>query len=187
MSNFLLRDPDCVFIHIPKTGGSSIRNGIWADRYDGPAFGGVPGDWTAYFKFAFVRHPAGRLVSAYYDFTQMRNYAGTLDEFMDIVEDETVIFDERRSNTPERIRHHTIPQTHPFNCLDAADFVGRFEAYEEDLRRVLERVGLRDQSIPQIRRTEHKAWADVLSSSQKSRVHAYFKDDFEALEYDMDY
>jgi hypothetical protein len=36
MSNFLLRNPDCVFIHIPKTGGSSIRNGLWLSRYEGP-------------------------------------------------------------------------------------------------------------------------------------------------------
>lgn len=38
MSTFLLKNPDCVFIHIPKTGGSSIRKGVWTGAI-GPRFG----------------------------------------------------------------------------------------------------------------------------------------------------
>jgi len=42
MSNFLLRNPDCVLIHIPKTGGTTIRKGICGSNYEGPAFGEFP-------------------------------------------------------------------------------------------------------------------------------------------------
>ena len=39
MSVFVLKEPDAVFIHIPKTGGMSIRKGIWGQKYDGPYVG----------------------------------------------------------------------------------------------------------------------------------------------------
>lgn len=151
MSIFLLKNPDCVLIHIPKTGGTSIRKGLWKKNYEGPAFGRVPEDWRRHFKFAFVRHPLDRMVSAYKMFSQ--GAVGdaewslpkdarplTFVEFVDIVTDESIIFDERRFTFEERIRHHAIPQTHPFNALDEADFVGRYETLDEDFRKVAARV-----------------------------------------------
>lgn len=143
MSRFLLRDPDCVLIHIPKAGGSTIRKGIWNSNYEGLLFGKVPEDWKPYFKFAFVRRPLERLVSAWADFTQLRNCGGTIDDFIGIVLDDSIIYDERRSSKVEQVRHHTLPQTHPFNTLGAADFVGRYENYISDLKFFLDRGGKR--------------------------------------------
>ena len=51
----------------------------------------------------------------------------SLAAFLDIVEDESIAYGARRRTAEEKIRHHTIPQSHPFNCLQFADFVGRFE------------------------------------------------------------
>ncbi|MCC5997356.1 MAG: sulfotransferase family 2 domain-containing protein [Oceanicaulis sp.] len=183
MSNFLLRDPDCVLIHIPKTGGSSIRHGLWASRYEGPVFGEMPDDWRGYFKFAFVRHPLDRLVSAWADFSQMRNFRNSIDSFLDIVVDETVIYDERRKTLAERIRHHTIAQTHPFNCLSHADYVGRYETYLDDLRMILDRVGMPQVSVPHLRKTDHGGWKAHLNGKTLDRAVAYFDQDFELLGY----
>lgn len=154
MSNFLLKNPDCVLIHIPKTGGTSIRKGAWNRRVRGPRFGSVPDEWRGYFKFAFVREPLDRFLSAYRMFT--RGTEGdpdwalpgdarplSLDEFLDITRDESIVHDERRSSFEEKIRHHTIPQTHPFNCLREADFIGRFEDIDADFARIARHVGLR--------------------------------------------
>ncbi|MEL6363486.1 MAG: sulfotransferase family 2 domain-containing protein [Pseudomonadota bacterium] len=185
MSNFRLKDPDCVFIHIPKTGGSSIRQGLWEGRYDGPEFGRVPDDWAGLFSFAFVRHPIDRLVSAWSDFRQLRRYDGDLSAFMDVVEDETIIFDERRSNTPERIRHHAIPQTHPFNCLAAAEFIGRHERYTEDVACILEKLELHAQDLPEERKTDRGHWREHAGSDIVRRAERYYAKDFEALGYDV--
>lgn len=38
MSTFLLKNPDCVFIHIPKAVGSSIGKGVWTKAI-GPRLG----------------------------------------------------------------------------------------------------------------------------------------------------
>lgn len=152
MSNFLLRQPDCVLIHIPKTGGTSIRKGAWGKRAKGPRFGTIPDEWQGLFKFAFMREPLSRFLSAYRMFTQgTRNEPDwtmpadarplTLAAFFDIVRDDGIIYDQRRRTFEEKIRHHTIPQTHPFNCLRAADFIGRFEDLAADYALIAAHVG----------------------------------------------
>jgi hypothetical protein len=193
MSNFFLRDPDCVLIHIPKTGGTSIRKGVWKKNYEGPVFGDIPQAWRGHFKFAFVRHPFDRLVSAWKMFTdgavgdpewRLPADARRLDlpRFVDIVLDETIIYDERRFAFEERIRHHTIPQTHPFNCLHMADFVGRYETLERDFQHVLDRLGLK-ASLPHLHRTSHGGWRDYLDGETLGRCRDYYRRDFEELGY----
>lgn len=185
MSNFLLKNPDCVFIHIPKTGGSTIRHGIWKSSYEGPVFAEIPEPWRAYFKFAFVRHPLDRLVSAWADFTQLRRYKGSIDEFARIVVDESVIYDERRKSMEERIRHHTIPQTHPFNSLEEANYVGRFENFDEHLAHVLSHVGKRANSVPSIRKTKHGTYREYIKGDTLKIVVKFYEKDFEQLGYDL--
>tara|TARA_R110000868_G_scaffold43693_4_gene146719 strand:+ start:586 stop:1146 length:561 start_codon:yes stop_codon:yes gene_type:complete len=184
MSLFLLRDPDCVLIHIPKTGGSTIRKGIWDKNYEGPAYGRIPEHWLPNFKFAFVRHPLDRLVSAWADFKQLRNYKGSLDQFIDIVLNDDIIFDENRQTTAERIRHHVMPQTHPFFCLDQADFVGRFETYEEDLNKILNKVGMPAADVGHHRKTQHSGWREILPDSTVDRLVRFYADDFSVLSYE---
>ncbi len=184
MSNFLLKDPDCVLIHIPKNGGSTIRRGLWNANYVGPEFGAIPDDWAGYFKFAFVRHPLDRLISAWRDFSQYRKFEGGIEKFLDIVEDESIIYDERRKTMEESLRHHTIPQTHPFNCLSAADFVGRYETYLADLNQVLARVGKTADVIPAIRKTDRQPWTAYLKGEALARAVEFYDDDFAALGYE---
>lgn len=194
MSNFRLRDPDCVLIHIPKTGGTSIRKGIWGSNYEGPCFGAMPEDWMPLFKFAFVRHPLQRFVSAWRMFTEGAKgdpqwslpadaRALTLSDFLDIVVDESILYDQRRSTFEEKIRHHTIPQTHPFNCLQLADHVARQEAYEQEVRLICARVGLRLDRVPRMHVTTPTHWSSVLEGSVLERVRAYYRQDFEQLGY----
>lgn len=187
MSNFLLCDPDCVLIHIPKTGGTSIRKGVW-DTVRGPRFGHIPEDWQGHFRFAFVRDPLERFLSAYRMFT-----TGTLDEpdwslprdarpltleaFFAITRDESIVFDERRQTFEEKIRHHTIPQTHPFNCLRQADFIGRFETLEADFARIAAHVG-QTAPLPHMHRTEAEADARTTLGPLANAVADYYAEDY---------
>jgi hypothetical protein len=196
MSNFLLQEPDCVFIHIPKTGGISIRHGVWKGKYQGPVFGVIPESWNSYYKFAFVRHPFDRLISAWKMFTDgMKNSPHIsvtyhskvlpLEDFMTIVEDETIIFDSRRKTLEEKIRHHTIPQTHPFNCLHHAEFIGRFEIFRSDFAKIAHRVGISPDIIPHphLNITFHGPWKNYLSGELLLRCKEYYRADFELLGY----
>ena len=124
MAAFLLLEPRCVFLHVPKTGGMSIRRSFFNNQYEGPVQGEVPEEWSELFKFGFVRDPFDRLISAWQMFASgMDNtpweHPGedclgmSLRQFMEIVLDETVPFDGRRLSIPRKIRHHAKPQTHP--------------------------------------------------------------------------
>ena len=160
MSAFLLKDPDCVLIHIPKSAGTSIRRGVWKGNYDGPVFGPLPKQFDVYFKFAFVRNPFDRLLSIWRMFSGgtsetvskdvgwTPNPALTVNDILDIVCDERVIYDERRSSFEERIKHHAIPMTHEFNALSEADFIGRYETIDKDWGKVCRRVGLATRPLP---------------------------------------
>lgn len=196
MSNFKLKNPNCVLIHIPKTGGTSIRKGLWGGNYEGPEFGNVPPAWRSLFKFAFVRHPFDRLVSAWtmfasgpLDISGWREAQDwrpiSLNEFIEIVLDENIIYDERRRSFDERIRHHTIPQTHPFNCLNDADFVGRFEHLEEDIDRVAKIVGLNNYNIQKLNHTSHRHWSAEMNQRQIREMFEYYRRDFEELGYEV--
>ncbi len=196
MSIFLLLQPRCVLIHIPKTGGTSIRKGVWGGRYEGPAFGSVPKEWGREFKFAFVRHPLNRLTSAYRMFTEgaigdpswnLPADARTLrfEEFLEIVLDDSIIFDHRRKTFEEKIRHHTIPQTHPFNALREADLIGRYERLQHDFSDIAARIGLNDSQLPRIHFTNSKPYTAYFNQRQLDRMVEYYKDDFEKLKYPL--
>ena len=70
MAIFLIREPRCVFIHIPKTGGASIRHGVFKGNVDGPKQGFIPENWKSLYKFAFVRNPYDRVISAWKMFSE---------------------------------------------------------------------------------------------------------------------
>lgn len=196
MSVFLLKDPECIFIHIPKTGGISIRMGMWQGHYDGPHWI-IQEEWRLHFKFAFVRHPLDRFVSAFRMFTEgPRGFSRwerpadwrplNINEFAEIVFDESIIFDERRASFSERIRHHTIPQTNPFLLLKAADFIGRYENYENDIKIITEKLKICNPIIPRMNYTFKKPWQDYLSGALLHRCIDFYKSDFEKLNYDID-
>ncbi|MCA0921584.1 sulfotransferase family 2 domain-containing protein [Pseudooceanicola nanhaiensis] len=185
MSNFLLRDPDCILIHIPKTGGSSIRRGVWQSRYDGPAFGEIPADWPQVFRFAFVRHPLERFVSAYADFTQIRGYKGDMETFAAITMDDSIAYGEERSGRQERIRHHTIPQTHPFNCLHLADEIYRYEDYANEVSRLAARTGVAFGELAHRRKTDHAGWEAQIPDALRAPLIAFYAEDFTRLGYPL--
>lgn len=195
MSNFLLRDPDCVFIHIPKTAGTSIRKGVWESRYEGPVFGGIPTEWKGLYSFAFVRHPLQRMVSAYKMFTEGAKGDTnwklppdarplTIEAFVEIVTDESIIYDDRRKTFEEKIRHHTIPQTHDFNCLKEAKFIGRYERLDEDFNTVLKQMNM-ERHLPKMHTTTPVQWQDLLQGSLLERCIEFYREDFRSLEYEL--
>ena len=195
MAVFLVRKPKCVFIHIPKTGGASIRRGYFQNEVNGPKHGFVPERWQRHFAFAFVRNPYHRLISAWKMFSQgMQNtvweqpddHRGIeLAKFMDIVEDDSIAFGAKRRTAEEKIRHHTIPQTHPFNCLQFANFVGRFENLESDFAKVCETLKIEFSGLPNMNKAQSEANSDeLINDSIRQRIRNFYAEDFRQLEYE---
>jgi len=194
MSVFLIHKPRSVFIHIPKTGGTSIRRGLFADNIEGPKQGFVPDEWMSCFKYAFVRNPYDRVISAWKMFAGgMDNSVWelpederglTLKRFLEIATDDSISFDGRRERTGQKIRHHAIPQTHPFNCLQYADFVGRFEQLANDFAKVCERLEYQCEGLPHWNRTDRATdFMQYFDADTLQIVEQFYTDDFTQLNY----
>ena len=105
--------------------------------------------WREYFKFTFVRNPFDRFVSAYSDFTQIRNL--NLTTFKDFCKS----FPD--SEFSEDI--HWIPQ-HKLLCDDETivpDFIGRYENISDDLKKISDIIGF-DINIGHHRKTKRKSY-----------------------------
>ena len=195
MAIFHLRACDAVLIHIPKTGGSTIRFGIFGGDYEGPFYGDMPERWRPKFSFCFVRNPFDRLISAWKMFTtgmedtlwrppEDGDRTLSLEAFMNIVEDPKFGDGLERKTFEQKIRHHTIPQTDPINSFGWADFVGRYETYARDLDEVLRKVDWNgDAPTPHMNRTDRGAYQSYFTPTLRRRAEAFYHDDLARLGY----
>ncbi len=142
-----------------------------------------------YFKFAFVRNPWDRLVSAFSylnaggcnrfdaDFRaqHLERYNGNFLRFVDDLE---------RLSTHQHFR----PQSH-WVCSDdgqlLVDFVGRFEFMEADFQHVADRLGLTAGVLPRLNTSAHADYTTYYDATRRDRVAALYKDDIVRFGYDF--
>lgn len=196
MANFYIRDLDAIFIHIPKNGGTSIRKGVFKDVL-GPLYGHIPDQWVNCFKFSFVRHPIDRFVSAYNMFkygtrdengvTRLKcNEPFSLERAFTAVNNQQLCFGQDRKTVDEKFLHHILPMHHPFNCIEKADFVGRFETIEKDFQTILQILDIqKDYRLPRLHISNRKEEKLVFSKQQFEILSSFYADDFEFSGYSV--
>jgi len=158
---------DYQYIHIPKTGGTSISKvlGVYAHHED------VVDDHR--FKFAFVRHPVTRFVSGFHYWK--RNRELTPEEFID---------------NPEYAKYWENLIFRPqwkFICdLDGTvkvDFLGRFETLNSDWERLCGVIGLPYVELPWVRRGDYPQ--PNLNDTHLKYLYNRYKKDFEIFGYEV--
>ena len=146
----------CVFVHIPKTGGTSIEQALGHfDELERNAQDHRPlyelreamsePDFGAWFKFAFVRNPWARIASWYKnvitDELHQQNFGVspdcTLEQFLT---DHRGIFGMQKQLHWLRDRDGSIP----------LDFIGRFERLLDDWAVVCDRLGQGPIELPHL-------------------------------------
>jgi hypothetical protein len=185
MSNFISHQHGLIVIHIPKCGGSSVRkysNIKFTERF----LGYIPENYLTYAKIGFCRHPIDRFFSAYKMFKygtttqspQLPNLS--IQMAIDALLNEDIGFDNVLYSL-ENFKHHTIPITHPYNCIRYADRIVRFENYEHDVKRHFKELNI---SI-EVTKTNYtnKDIAVNLTKSQKTILFEYYKEDFKRFNY----
>lgn len=200
----------CIFVHIPKCGGSSLEAVIWPgertesdlwmgfiDRYHNKyQTGGLQhlhadqiladaGEvvFHSYFKFAFVRNPFDKAVSQFvYMRTRpdLRDFVGmnendSFSQYLDLISTRTHVQWEPQSNF-----------LFDANGTSLVDFVGRFEAFPADTRRVLDRLKL-SQEIPHLNRGAHLDYATYYNEHDIARVERLYARDLVAFDYRFEY
>lgn len=196
MTNFILQNPNAVFIHLPKTGGTSVRKALNSSIH-ARFFGHIPQQHAPLPHFSVIRDPKQRFLSAYRMFKYGNvlkgdHYAAprwpdlTISQALDVLEDPWIGYDRSHRTLEWNFKHHLIPQTHPFNCLALAKTVLRFEHLSTDFARLCRALGV-SAELPKLRRSlkdhaEHDAWkgADI------DRFMEIFKHDYKYLRYKFD-
>ena len=188
-----------VFIHVPKTGGTSIHISLkdlygleGEERHDplppvhhmsiSEFLLGNPGH-ADFFKFAFVRNPFSRILSGYSEFTQRPDRRGY---HMDIklyysFEEFCLDFQYSEWNKDPHFR----PQNELL-CVDgkiAVDYVGKYETLQDNWDTICEKVGLPPAALEVTRKTAHKPYQEHYTAKSRAAIEKYFAEDLALFEY----
>jgi hypothetical protein len=182
----------CIFVHIPKTAGSSISEGLFGipsrhvtyEEY----LRANPRKFRSYFKFAFVRNPWDRLVSTYFflkkdgmnelDRAWAREYLSPYGDFDDFVKRGL-----RRIEIQSWV--HFRPQCEFIAAQDGTlmvDFVGRFERLHEDFAVVSNKLGL-PVNLRHTNSGEHGRFESLYSAATAEIVGDVYARDIETFGY----
>jgi len=195
-----------VFIHIPKTGGTSLAEPAYRDSSG--ALTGILGEsdysqaghilarglkermgerWDDYFKFAFVRNPWDRMVSLYHYFLQDSEKQSTaLGERIAACEgfaDFCVRLDELEPDAHfwEQLAYLADSEG---NML--VDCVGRFEHLDEDFEKICARLGMPAVTLPHLRQTAHRDYRHYYDARTVDVIAARYKNDIAAFGYSFE-
>ena len=193
----ILPEYKAIFVHIPKTGGTSIEKFFGAKLF---ARTGKhhsvsqlrqevgDDDWNHYFKFSFVRNPWDRMVSYFnwrsQDLQNVDIKGRTFKEWLTFL-----LAEDFSSLTLNHSFQSGIkPQFAMLADGDklAVDFVGRFENLQYDFDRVCDRIGIERQILPHknaMPRKQH--YTDFYDEESQALVRTLYLQDIECFGYEF--
>lgn len=194
-----------IFIHIPKTGGTSIRKFLednkimYVNRHIKGSFHKsirkFPIENKKYYSFAFVRNPYDRILSSWLMFQYKKEFEWkTREELINLtfrqfleraINKNTVKY--IINNNKFRVKH-VEPQHHFVTNRQGkigVNFIGRFENLEEDFAKVCDRLNIPFNGLPHLNSTKHKHYSEYYTKKTKELVDRIYKKDFELFNYEM--
>jgi hypothetical protein len=176
-----------VFIHINKTGGTSVERALHlrSERRTALEKRAEMGEarFARAFKFAFVRNPWDKVVS-HYHYRVRTNRSGLADTgigFRDWVLRAYGERDPRFYDDPRMF----MDQVHWVGDEDGrclVDFVGRFERLESDFDEVCRRIGVA-ATLPHVKTTSHTHYRDAYDDQTRAVIAERFAPDITAWGY----
>ncbi len=176
-----------IFIHIPKTGGTSIASRIYhlcenvvKHQFAEDIFEEREPD-RDYFSFSIVRNPWDREVSRYC--YQRQNRSDDLHR-----EANRLSFrDWLRRRQDDRFFMNFLGSPQLDWLTDSGgrplvDFVGRFETIESDWKYIRKRLGV-DGDIPRLNSSDHGPYAEFYCNETRAMVEAAYRKDIDFFQY----
>jgi hypothetical protein len=202
----VLHDQKILFIHIPKTGGTSIEIFFNCYRNKDCVFGWdrrykiwrqhatceeyiknkyvEPEIFESYFKFAFVRNPWDRVLSEYRWRKISKRYDLSLKQFV-------ISYDqikEKKYRNKVGLLTHMLPQyKFIYDTKETlhADFIGKFENLQEDFNKVCEKLGIEKRILPHSKKTKHKNYEEYYDNETREIVEEKYRKDIELFGYEF--
>lgn len=190
----IINNKKILFIHVPKTGGSTIRF-ILKKKY--PSAKIISDQWKHssindyikegyniddYFKFAFVRNPWDRLLSNYFFRIQLLQSEVTASvRFRDWVINSKTRKGHSFLDTGEMYKTQLSYMT--LNKTQKVDFIGRYENLQQDWNFICDQLQIKKQKLPHKNKSSHSSYMNYYSEDTVNIVGEYFKEDVENFGY----
>jgi hypothetical protein len=190
---------DFIFLHIPKTGGTSIERSLgihgcnchWHTKSGNFLFGEKIDiiktkikNWEKKIKFCFVRNPWDRLVSTFFYLKNLKNlkhqplsshktvYLSKVTTFED-----WIIKHENKEQGLENLNGFWLsPQTN-WVGENFFDFIGRFENLEIDFKKLF------DKNLPHLNKTFHENYKKYYTLRTQEIVEKWYFEDIKKFNY----
>ena len=196
----------CIFIHIPKTAGTSIHRifnytipkpyvddqNRERDHFTAVDYRENMSNYNEYFKFTLTRNPWDKLVSEYLFFKRGSEvYKHQLPRIIDTKNITFTEFIVKLQNTnfngySHYDKSHYIPQVDYMldeNYNKIIDFIGKFENLQEDINIICDKIGLAQKKLPHINKTEHKYYTEYYNNETREIVAEKYAKDIEYFGY----
>ena len=164
--NAPLQSYNWVFIHIPKTGGTSIRSALGMGprpyHVTAKAMWQKYPEWTSKFAFAFVRNPWDRLVSWVHRTSAITWPPDRFDQ-LGLEPQVDYILDE--------------------NGKPLVNFIGRFESLADDFNTICGHLGIATPELHHLNRSEHRHYRECYDETAMQFVTDNYAEDIERFGY----
>jgi hypothetical protein len=176
---------NCIFIHVSKTGGTSIER-FFESRGDEYVYATKHAvahiaikifgrdTWEKSFKFSFVRNPWDRIYSWWY------NKAGDVSKSK---------FLKYLKNLPDDMPHvwNQVDFLKSDNGKMELDFIGRFERLQEDFDYVCDEVGMEKGTLGNYKFAKNKPkYSEYYNDETRELVSNIYKKDIDYFGYKFD-
>lgn len=202
------RERKLLFIHIQKTGGSTVAQVLRGRIPDMRWHGGthehalqarvvLGGEFDSFHRFAFVRNPWDRLVS-WYAMIRQKGPAQPREKLNGLwryVLESSSSFEEFILNCTDTIDDVDGRKSFLHNQLDyicdqegrpLVDWVGRYERFGADLGTLLERIGLGEAEVPHVNRSHHRHYSSYYTPRTRDLVAERYARDIRAFGYSFE-
>jgi|SaaInlV_165m_DNA_1040744.scaffolds.fasta_scaffold38728_1 chondroitin 4-sulfotransferase 11 len=179
----------CVFVHIPKTGGTSLGKLLLGDldAYEGKThspFSGPYLKFPQYFKFSFVRNPWDRIVSYYHEKKCLNNVS-----FSDYIKMVRGDFPEKRRELSRRdpnVWKHARGYLNfwlPQKSIKHLDYIGKLESIQSDWETISKRLNINHPLIHARKTLDRSPYQDYYDGESKEIVRKLYEEDVQYFGY----
>ena len=181
-----------IFVHINKTGGTSVGNAIGLPVKSHQTARGIikrlgRDEWDKSFKFTFVRNPWDRIVSLYKyrlkkNRTRIASHQLDFDQWIEKTigsQQSRYYYDNPKSFQPQ------VDWLKDNEGKISIDFIGRFEQLESDFKVVRKELGLQSD-LPHLNATSRTPYQTYFSERSFDTVSDWFKEDILTFDYQFD-
>jgi hypothetical protein len=185
------------FVHIPKTGGTSITH--WADENkkessmlwipDHPWYETVlEQDKHKNFSFTIVRNPWDRFVSMYFwiSGTECLRLENGKEKFKKLIKNAPSTFELFVTESPKVVNPDylftSVTQQNRW-IQPGVDLILRYENFEEDFVKIRDIFDDCVSPLPHENKTEHKHYREYYDDHTRKLVAKYFEEDIDTFKY----